>query len=107
MTSKRASPPARVAPMFAAERRRRILDHLRSNGSASLRELIELTESSEVTARRDLRALEEDGLLSRHHGGAVLHGSPLHEPSYAEKAGVAAAEKRAIAAVALEMISAG
>jgi DeoR/GlpR family transcriptional regulator of sugar metabolism len=93
--------------VFAAERRRRILEHLRANGSASLRELIELTESSEVTARRDLRALEEDGLLSRRHGGAVLHESPVHEPTYAEKAGVAAAEKAAIAAVAVELIAAG
>jgi DeoR/GlpR family transcriptional regulator of sugar metabolism len=93
--------------VFAAERRRRILDHLRAHGSASLRELTELTESSEVTARRDLRALESEGLLSRRHGGAVLHGSPLHEPSYAEKARVAAPEKAAIAEAALAMINSG
>jgi DeoR/GlpR family transcriptional regulator of sugar metabolism len=94
--------------VFAAERRRRILDHLRIAGSASLRELIELTHSSDVTARRDLRALEEEGLLSRRHGGAVLlHGGSVHEPSYAEKAHVAAREKAAIADVALEMISSG
>ncbi len=107
MASKQVGRPVRVGPVFAAERRRRILDHLRTHGSASLRELIELTESSEVTARRDLRALEEEGLLSRRHGGAVLHGSPLHEPSYAEKAHVAAPEKQAIAEVALGMIAAG
>jgi DeoR/GlpR family transcriptional regulator of sugar metabolism len=99
--------PVRVAPVFAAERRRRILDHLRVTGSASLREVIELTHSSDVTARRDLRALEEEGLLSRHHGGAVLHGGSVHEPSYAEKARVAAREKAAIAEVALGMISSG
>lgn len=96
-----------VARVFAVERRRRILDHLRTNGSASLRDLVDLTESSEVTARRDLRALEDEGLVDRRHGGAVLRGSPLHEPSYAEKARVAAAEKDAIAEVALGMISAG
>jgi DeoR/GlpR family transcriptional regulator of sugar metabolism len=99
--------PVRGARVFAAERRRRILDHLRTNGSVSLRDLVELTESSEVTARRDLRALEEEGLVDRRHGGAVLRGSPLHEPSYAEKARVAAAEKGAIAEAALDMISAG
>jgi DeoR/GlpR family transcriptional regulator of sugar metabolism len=100
--------PVRVAPVFAAERRRRILDHLRISGSASLRELIELTHSSDVTARRDLRALEEEGLLSRHHGGAVLlHGGSVHEPSYAEKARVAAREKAAIAEAALAMVSSG
>jgi DeoR/GlpR family transcriptional regulator of sugar metabolism len=99
--------PVRVAPVFPAERRSRILDHLRITGSASLRELIELTNSSEVTTRRDLRALEAEGLLSRRHGGAVLHGGSVHEPSYAEKASVAAREKAAIAEVALSMISAG
>ncbi|MBA3408188.1 MAG: DeoR/GlpR transcriptional regulator [Solirubrobacterales bacterium] len=107
MTSKETGPPDRVAPVFAAERRRRILDHLHVKGSASLRELVELTESSEVTARRDLRALEADGLLSRRHGGAMSHDGAPHEPSYAEKAQVAADEKAAIAALALGMIAAG
>jgi DeoR/GlpR family transcriptional regulator of sugar metabolism len=102
-----AARPPRPAPVFAAERRRRILDHLRVSGSASLRELTELTETSEVTTRRDLRALEEEGLLSRRHGGAVLHGSPLHEPTYAEKARVAAQEKGAIADAAVTMIAPG
>jgi DeoR/GlpR family transcriptional regulator of sugar metabolism len=99
--------PVRVAPVFPAERRSRILDHLRITGSASLRELIELTNTSEVTTRRDLRALEAEGLLSRRHGGAVLHGGSVHEPSYAERASVAAREKAAIAEVALGMIAAG
>ena len=99
--------PVRVAPMFPAERRSRILEHLRVTGSASLRDLIELTNTSEVTTRRDLRALEAEGLLTRRHGGAVLHGGTVHEPSYAEKASVAAREKAAIADVALGMISEG
>jgi DeoR/GlpR family transcriptional regulator of sugar metabolism len=107
MTSKPTRRGVRLPPVFPAERRRRILDHLRATGSASVRELIELTESSEVTARRDLRALEDEGLLSRRHGGAVLHASPIHEPSYAEKARVAAAEKDAIAGLALGMIAPG
>lgn len=107
MTAAPGEPPGRSAPVFAVERRRRILDHLRTTGSASLRELVELAGGSEVTTRRDLRALEQDGLLERRHGGAVLHESPLHEPSYAQKARVAAAEKGAIAALALELVSAG
>ena len=107
MTRDEAGQAARAPRVFAAERRRRILEHLRLSGSASLRQLVELTESSEVTARRDLRALEEEGLVTRRHGGAVLPDSPLHEPSYAEKARVAGAEKAAIAGVALGMIASG
>ncbi len=57
--------------MFATERRRRILEHVRTHGTADLRELASLAEASEVTVRRDLRALEERGLVVRRRGGAV------------------------------------
>ncbi|HEY0119329.1 MAG TPA: DeoR/GlpR family DNA-binding transcription regulator [Cellulomonas sp.] len=57
--------------MFATERRRRILEHVRAHGTADLRELASLTEASEVTVRRDLRALEERGLVVRRRGGAA------------------------------------
>jgi DeoR/GlpR family transcriptional regulator of sugar metabolism len=44
--------------MFAAQRRRLVLEQVRTQGSASLRELAEAVGASEVTVRRDLRALE-------------------------------------------------
>src|SRR5690606_14873535 len=62
---------------------------------------------SEVTIRRDLRALEVEGQLSRRHGGAVAVGGSVHEPSYTEKTHVAAAEKLAIAEVAASLIEDG
>jgi DeoR/GlpR family transcriptional regulator of sugar metabolism len=58
--------------VFATERRRLILEHVRTRGTAELRELASLTEASEVTVRRDLRALEERGLLVRRRGGAAV-----------------------------------
>jgi DeoR/GlpR family transcriptional regulator of sugar metabolism len=94
--------------MFGPERHRRILEHLRGHGSATLREIAALTGSSEVTARRDLRALEAQGRLVRRHGGAVLESSgPAQEPPYAAKARIAAAEKAAIAEAAAALVRPG
>lgn len=92
--------------MFAPERRQRILDLLRINGTASLAQLARHVDTSEVTVRRDLRVLEEQGLLNRRHGGAVLlDTSP--ESTFAEKAHVAAAEKAAIAHRAVDLVRDG
>jgi DeoR/GlpR family transcriptional regulator of sugar metabolism len=93
--------------VFAAERRQRILELVRSSGAISLRELARQLSTSEVTVRRDLRALESEGLLDRRHGGAVLPGGLAHEPSYSEKAHVAAEEKAAIAELAVSLVSDG
>lgn len=94
--------------MFSAERRQRILAVVRSNGAVSVRELAGLTGTSEVTVRRDLRQLEADGQLARHHGGAVMvGGGTAHEPSYTEKAQVAAEEKAAIADAAISLVEDG
>lgn len=93
--------------MFAAERRQRILELVRSSGAISLRELARQLQTSEVTVRRDLRALESEGLLDRRHGGAVLPGGLAHEPTYSEKSQVAAEEKAAIADLAVSLVSDG
>ncbi|GAA4232158.1 DeoR/GlpR family transcriptional regulator of sugar metabolism [Streptosporangium album] len=93
--------------MFAAERRQRILELVRANGAVSLRELAQSVQSSEVTVRRDLRALEAEGLLNRHHGGATLPGELSREPTYSQKTQMAAAEKRAIADLAVSLVEDG
>ncbi|RJL21724.1 DeoR/GlpR family DNA-binding transcription regulator [Bailinhaonella thermotolerans] len=94
-------------PGFAAERRERILRLLRANGSMSLRELASAVHASEVTVRRDLRALAADGLLDRRHGGAMLPGGLTREAPYREKTGVATAEKAAIAEYAAGLVEDG
>ncbi|MEV4320264.1 DeoR/GlpR family DNA-binding transcription regulator [Actinocrispum sp. NPDC049592] len=93
--------------MFAAERRQVILELVRSNGAVSLRELARIVKTSEVTVRRDLRQLEAEGMLARRHGGAVANDRTAYEPSYTEKAGVAADEKAAIADLAADLVSPG
>lgn len=93
--------------MFAAERRRGILDFVRLNGAASLRDLASAMSTSEVTIRRDIRLLEEEGLLDRRRGGAVWPGGMTHEQSYRQKTRVAASEKLAIARLAATLIDEG
>ncbi|MFI6503809.1 DeoR/GlpR family DNA-binding transcription regulator [Nonomuraea typhae] len=94
-------------PVFAAERRQRILELVRANGAVSLRELAQAVRSSEVTVRRDLRALESEGLLNRHHGGATMPGDLTREPSHMQKAAASSAEKAAIADLAASLVEDG
>jgi DeoR/GlpR family transcriptional regulator of sugar metabolism len=93
--------------MLAAERRRRIAESVRSRGVVSVAEMAEALGTTEITLRRDLHVMAKDGLLVRTHGGAIRPSGVGHEPSYSEKAQQAAAEKAAIARLALEMVRPG
>ncbi|MFG2707124.1 DeoR/GlpR family DNA-binding transcription regulator [Streptomyces shenzhenensis] len=93
--------------MFAAERRQLILEMVRANGAVSLRELARVVQTSEVTVRRDVRALEAEGLLDRRHGGAVLPGGFTRESGFPQKSHLATAEKTAIADLAAGLVGEG
>ncbi|MFF4956743.1 DeoR/GlpR family DNA-binding transcription regulator [Streptomyces sp. NPDC001222] len=93
--------------MFAAERRQLILEMVRANGAVSLRELARVVQTSEVTVRRDVRALEAEGLLDRRHGGAVLPGGFTRESGFPQKSHLATAEKTAIADLAAGLVQEG
>jgi len=93
--------------MFAAERRQAILDLVHSRRVVSLHDLAVAVKSSEVTVRRDIQALESDGLVDRRRGGAALPGGLSHEQSYRQKSQVAAAEKADIADAAATLVEEG
>jgi DeoR/GlpR family transcriptional regulator of sugar metabolism len=93
--------------VFAAERRQLILEMVRANGAVSLRELARVVQTSEVTVRRDVRALEAEGLLDRRHGGAVLPGGFTRESGFPQKSLSATAEKTAIADLAASLVEEG
>ncbi|MFE9365257.1 DeoR/GlpR family DNA-binding transcription regulator [Streptomyces sp. NPDC006978] len=93
--------------MFAAERRQLILEMVRANGAVSLRELARVVQTSEVTVRRDVRALEAEGLLDRRHGGAVLPGGFTRESGFPQKSHLSTAEKTAIADLAAGLVGEG
>jgi DeoR family transcriptional regulator of aga operon len=67
-----ATPPATVeAGLLVDERRRRICDLLREHGRVMVNDLAGRFETSEVTIRHDLAALEAAGALDRTRGGAL------------------------------------
>lgn len=57
--------------------------------------------------RRDVRALEAEGLLDRRHGGAVLPGGFTRESGFPQKSHLATAEKTAIADLAAGFVEEG
>lgn len=64
--------PARSRPL-SETRRAKILEWLREEGSARVRDLAEAFSVSEVTIRQDLERLESEGHVTREHGGAFLN----------------------------------
>lgn len=57
---------------MANQRREKIMELLREDGSAKVTNLAKLFKVTEVTIRQDLEKLEVDGLIIREHGGAFL-----------------------------------
>src|SRR5690349_19061398 len=107
MSTGRSKMCTTVHLMFAAERRYAILEMVRANGTVRLRDIAAQVGTSEVTVRRDLRMLEEEGLLDRRRGGAAVLGALSHEPTYSQKSHTAAQEKRQIAELAATLVEDG
>ncbi|MDH2336677.1 DeoR/GlpR family DNA-binding transcription regulator [Clostridium perfringens] len=93
--------------MLSEKRHEIILNLLKLKGFVSLTELLEATESSESTIRRDLSYLESINLLKRVHGGAKSLANVSKELSYNEKSSKSIHEKRAIAKYAASLIEDG
>ncbi|GGE50759.1 DeoR family transcriptional regulator [Pullulanibacillus camelliae] len=93
--------------MLTPERHQFILSLLKAHGVVKLQDLVEATQASESTIRRDLIQLEEAHRLKRVHGGAsLLHGNRI-EPSYESKAAIHFTEKQRVAQLAASLIADG
>lgn len=94
------TPPRKLAivPLLPSQRRDRIVDFLRRHGAVTLQQLAQAMDASVSTLRRDLDALEADGMLDRTHGGALLRQQQYStfEPSPTAAAELSPREKRAI-----------
>ena len=96
-----------VHEMIPAERRARIVESLEQRRSVRVSVLSEELGVSEMTIRRDLERLEQEGLLSRMHGGAILKRRMAEEPFYVASEREHSEEKRRIAQAAAAMIKPG
>ena len=67
------------------ERLRLIINTVRENGRATVMELSNYFDVSDITIRRDLRELAEKGLVRREHGGAVYPIDVPREPSVIQR----------------------
>jgi DeoR/GlpR family transcriptional regulator of sugar metabolism len=83
--------------MIPAQRRRDILKQIAAHGSSTIAELSQRYGVSEMTIRRDLKALEEHGQIQYTHGGAVAVDGLQQEQRYAAKAQLNIAQKQRIA----------
>jgi DeoR family transcriptional regulator of aga operon len=94
--------------MLSEERRREILELLRTQGRVLVRDLSKHFRTSQITIRKDLEFLHHEGHLERTHGGALpketgaLKDSPLQEKARQHRQ-----EKVRIAAAAVNKIRQG
>lgn len=94
--------------MLARQRQTHILERIREDGAVRVAELARNLGVSDMTVRRDLDFLHQQGLLEKVHGGAtVTSGSSLFEPGFVVKSELQLAEKAAIAAAAADLVTPG
>ncbi len=82
------------------QRRRAIIELLNTSGEVSVEALAEQFSTSEVTIRKDLAALESNGLLLRRYGGAV----PVPQELMTDPVEKVSVRKQAIAKAAAALI---
>lgn len=93
--------------MLTPERQQFIIDLVKKMGIVKLREIVELTNTSESTIRRDLVELESLNLLKRVHGGAASINNRGTELSMVEKTSKNVHGKKLIAQLAVAQINEG
>ena len=90
--------------MDTEERRRRILDTARQDGSVDVGRLAVAYKVAKETVRRDLNVLEEHGLVRRTHGGAYPVESAAYETTLAVRTTRHVPEKSRIAKAAADLL---
>jgi DeoR/GlpR family transcriptional regulator of sugar metabolism len=93
--------------LIPAQRRERIQEYLAASKIISSAELCDMLDVSEATIRRDLEWLEDEGVLTRTHGGAILNQRIQLEPEYQQRANRYPEEKRLIGSAAAGLIEDG
>ncbi len=100
--------PNKLSEVLRTEdRRERIIEALRQNDAVTVADLSEWLNVSDVTIRKDLQHLEDQGYLTRVRGGAVFSGRGQLELRFAARQQICLEEKRRIAQRAVEYVRPG
>jgi DeoR/GlpR family transcriptional regulator of sugar metabolism len=94
--------------MLASQRRATIASLVAESGAVRVADLVEQLGVSDMTIRRDIEQLAQEGVLERVHGGALALGSrSTEEPGFTAKSSLMTRQKRAIAAAAATLVEPG
>lgn len=93
--------------MLPNQRRDKILELLKEDGSAKVIDLARIFKVTEVTIRQDLEKLEKDGLVIKEHGGAYLKNVEDQVRTFSLGNQENIDKKEVIAAKCLEFIESG
>lgn len=88
-------------------RKQKIIEKLAQDGIIDVKDIAHFLETSEVTVRRDLAILAEQGLLVRTHGGAMTVSLSQMPVSFAQKLTFNSAQKDEICRKAVSLIQEG
>lgn len=93
--------------MLQAERRNLIVEYINTHGKLVVEDIAKELKTSPMTIRRDLKYLEDNNVITRTHGGAVLHNVLTDETPYKQKTKKYIEEKNRIAKFAVSLIEEG
>lgn len=93
--------------MLTVERHKRILHYLQVHRSARLTDLASELGAGLSTVRRDLKEMEDRGLIERVYGGALLSDKPSEEKPAMQRTVHNARAKHAIGAAAAGLVADG
>lgn len=86
---------------------KKIIEYLKSYNLATVEDLIKVVDVSPATVRRDLIQLNEQGVITRTHGGVSLNRFVANQPTTNEKMIQNIREKMLIAEAAMSLVKPG
>ena len=89
------------------KRRIEIRNLIQQEKTVSVEKISKLFDISPITVRRDLEKLQDRGLISKVHGGAIVRDSLAPEPIFKERVNLFKAEKDRIALEAAKRVNDG
>jgi len=89
------------------KRKEKLIEIIKRSGTISINDLAKKLGLSSVTIRKDIRELEEAGLVSRLWGGVSFRENSITEQTFDQKSIINLLEKKAIAQIAITLLNPG